>query len=58
MEGKHGKLERLADVDLTPAFSVSMIVECGDRQEVFDIPNKQTVGKALCYMFRLGYRRT
>ncbi|XP_067935453.1 tubulin-specific chaperone cofactor E-like protein [Watersipora subatra] len=42
---KHGTLQQLAEVDMTPPFSFSTTIECDGRQEVWDIPAKQTIGQ-------------
>ena len=45
---KHGKLDPLAIVNMEPANSVAMTVVCGDKEALFDIPTKQTIGIVQC----------
>ena len=41
---KHGELDPLASVTLQPADTVAMTVICDDKEALFDIPTKQTIG--------------
>lgn len=34
---------------MEPANSVAMTVICGDKEALFDIPTKQTIGKFIVY---------
>ena len=47
---KHGKLDPLAIVNMEPANSVAMTVVCGDKEALFDIPTKQTIGILQCML--------
>lgn len=47
LEAKHGKLMELAEVDLTPQFSVALTAVCGDKEMAIDVPNKQTIGREI-----------
>lgn len=42
---KHGTIDPLASVTLQPADTVAMTVMSGDKEALFDIPIKQTIGE-------------
>ena len=46
LEAKHGRLDPLASVSLAPQETVMMTVVCDDKEDVFDIPTKQTIGES------------
>lgn len=48
MEAKHGKLERLADVDLSPKTMITMQVKWEENIEQMAINTKHTIGKLIC----------